>query len=934
MKKLTRIFLFQAFSILVILGCTKDIDLRTEVEFTVMGQHRATGYVEEGIATTVTVVPEEVLEEFSYSWSYEVLEGEGRFEDIDGNLLKAGEAMPLEPYSASAMYLGVRAGEHKIKVIASDNYGFTEEIELEYILEEVPPVVWTATSPVKRMELGNSATITVVFEKSELALDVEYERSYIIDAGSGTLTTSEEESEIAWDTYEGIVPGTFTLAFTPDELGSAELSFNLKGDDGEEYVAELSFDVLTEIIDEVAPEIELLGDEFIVVEVGSTYVDAGATATDDVDGDITANLIIDTSDVDTTTAGTYTVTFNVNDSSNNPADTKRRTVEVVAGENPQSNQNDIIAFAIPGQTGPASIDESEHTIGVNLPFGSDVEVSPTTLTISANASVTPAQNVIRDFGNPVNYAVTSEDGTVQVWTVNLTVNEPVDSEGPVISLTGANPQSVEVGAPYVELGATANDDFDGDVTDQLVIDASALNTSIIGEYLVTYDVTDTAGNQGETKVRTVRVADTTAPVITLSGGDLQIPAGQAYLEPGYAANDNYDGNITGSVIVGGNVDYNAVGSYTLTYDVDDAAGNTADRKIRVVEVTDQTPPEITLVGNNVIMEAGDSFNDPGYMASDNIDGDITGNVIVNSTNLNTNVVGTYTITYNVADAQGNPAPQVSRIVEVRDTTPPTILLTGGTVTFGINETYLEPGFSANDSVDGNITGDVVVGGNLNMNALGTYTVTYNVSDNQNNDAIERTRTVIVVDRTIPVITLSGGNVSMKAYNTYVDPGYSATDNIDGNITGQVVRGGNLDTSAMGTYTVTYNVADNAGNNAVQRTRSVEVLPRETFMDWSTGIYTAPAGSSVTVNLTSGGSGSGDGSISGGGGNASTCWGRPGCNGTDSYTFIMPSSGSVSFTGSHSSSDGSSGTSVSIESNDETHTYSMNNGAAGNSIPTN
>ena len=121
MKNLIRISLFQALSFLLILGCTKDIDLRTEVEFSVTEQHRAKGYVEEGIATTVTVIPEEVLEEFSYFWSYEVSEGEGRFEDTDGNVLEAGEALPLNPYSASAMYMGAKAGQHTVKVIASDN---------------------------------------------------------------------------------------------------------------------------------------------------------------------------------------------------------------------------------------------------------------------------------------------------------------------------------------------------------------------------------------------------------------------------------------------------------------------------------------------------------------------------------------------------------------------------------------------------------------------------------------------------------------------------------------------------------------------------------------------------------------------------------------------------------------------------------------------
>ena len=53
----------------------------------------------------------------------------------------------------------------------------------------------------------------------------------------------------------------------------------------------------------------------------------------------------------------------------------------------------------------------------------------------------------------------------------------VDTTIPVITLTGANPQTIEVGSPYVELGATATDNYDGDLTGSIVIDATAVDTS-------------------------------------------------------------------------------------------------------------------------------------------------------------------------------------------------------------------------------------------------------------------------------------------------------------------------------------------------------------------------------------------------------------------------------------------------------------------------
>ena len=54
---------------------------------------------------------------------------------------------------------------------------------------------------------------------------------------------------------------------------------------------------------------------------------------------------------------------------------------------------------------------------------------------------------------------------------------------------------------YTELNATATDLVDGDLTGNIVIDSSAVNTGRVGDYSVTYDVTDTAGNAAEQKTR-------------------------------------------------------------------------------------------------------------------------------------------------------------------------------------------------------------------------------------------------------------------------------------------------------------------------------------------------------------------------------------------------------------------------------------------------
>ena len=106
---------------------------------------------------------------------------------------------------------------------------------------------------------------------------------------------------------------------------------------------------------------------------------------------------------------------------------------------------------------------------------------------------------------------------------------------------------------------------------------------------MTYSASDAAGNTG-TATRTVTVsapADTTAPVITLTGSAaVTVEVGGTYTEAGASASDNVDGDLTGSIVVGSTVDTTTVGSYTVTYNVSDAAGNAAVEVVRTVTVVE------------------------------------------------------------------------------------------------------------------------------------------------------------------------------------------------------------------------------------------------------------------------------------------------------------------------------------------------------------
>ena len=161
----------------------------------------------------------------------------------------------------------------------------------------------------------------------------------------------------------------------------------------------------------------------------------------------------------------------------------------------------------------------------------------------------------------------------------------VKAEAPVITLLGETEVSLELGSTYTDAGATAADNIDGDITANIAV-VSTVDVNTVGTYTVTYNVSDAAGNAAIQVTRTVTITpDATIPIITLLGkAEVSLELGSAYTDAGATAVDNIDGVITSSIVVVSTVDVNTVGTYTVTYNVSDAAGNAAVQVLRTVEV--------------------------------------------------------------------------------------------------------------------------------------------------------------------------------------------------------------------------------------------------------------------------------------------------------------------------------------------------------------
>jgi Domain of unknown function (DUF5011) len=288
--------------------------------------------------------------------------------------------------------------------------------------------------------------------------------------------------------------------------------------------------------------------------------------------------------------------------------------------------------------------------------------------------------------------------------------------------------------------------------------STTISADTDGTYAIGLTATDNAGNSAYASFNLVW--DTTAASISVSSPDNS--ASQSKSFSATASKGTLYMSITTGSACDASLAFTAYSPTTFSSESDngkkicykavDEAGITSYSMSGAVSGIDTTKPVITLQGSPAVtMEVHGSYSDAGATASDNYDGVITSRIATNNT-VNRDVVGTYTVTYDVADAAGNKAQQATRTVNVVDTTKPVITLKGNsTVTIAVNGNYTDAGATASDNYDGDLTSKIVVSNPVNTGAAGTYTVTYDVSDAAGNKAAQVTRTVQVKDNTWELI---------------------------------------------------------------------------------------------------------------------------------------------------------------------------------------
>lgn len=388
------------------------------------------------------------------------------------------------------------------------------------------------------------------------------------------------------------------------------------------------------------------------------------------------------------------------------------------------------------------------------------------------------------------YDVTDYYGN-QAITKCRTIAVKVDMTPPVLTMLGSTPVSVHVYGSYNDAGATATDNYSGNLTSQIRT-INGVDTSNVGSYQVVYSVQDYFGFT-DTKARTVNVIDTVKPVITLKGSS---PYMHSVCDPlvdsdVIAATDNYYKNLTLNRT--GNVDVNTPGTYAVTYTATDGSGNISAILAVNIQVADITKPVLSVSSpDTVVLEVFTPFTEPAYTATD-VNCLSNNNVTVTKSALpNKNVLGTYTYTVTATDASNNTSSKSITVI-YRDTQKPVVTLIGGPlVNWSLGKPWVDPGYGIIDNYysEPQLKDSVKISGVVNTGLVGVYTLKYRVTDLSGNTSDEVERDVYVgitsVEEQLGSMAKMYPNPSNGIVNFEMLSGFETADVEFINVLGQVV----------------------------------------------------------------------------------------------------------------------------------------------------
>ena len=564
-------------------------------------------------------------------------------------------------------------------------------------------------------------------------------------------------------------------------------------------------------------------------------------------------------------AGTLVVPISVNDGAAESA-TFELLVTVGQASDPPVIQGQLPLQTLEDQSIVISIDDLIIDYPGHDPANLTVNVHDGQFYTHIGTSVTPSANFSGDLAVPV----TVSDGVMEsnVFPLSITVipvNDPPSIDGQYAVQT-LERTPIEITTAHLLLSDPDNDtsELSVRVMDgagyQYTGNAITPEPGIVGQ-LGVYLVVSDGELDSAVFVLTVQVtADTVPPEIVLSGSaTVTIVVDAVYTDAGASATDNVDGDISDRIVVDNPVDTSQVGTYTITYSVADLAGNTAvATRTVIVQVTIPPPPPViqgqqllqTVEEESIAIGIDDLIvdypgNDPANLTVVIHDGQFythSGTTVTPSTNFS----GVLSVPVTVSDGvmESNVFPLSITVIPVND--PPSIdgqyaVQTLERTPIEITTAHLLLSDPDNDPLELSVrvldgAGYQRVGNTVTPEpgVIGMLDVKVVASDGELDSDTFDLLVQVIADNVPPEIVLIGSaTISIRLGNSYTDAGASATDNVDGDISDRIVVDNPVNTNRAGTYTITYNVEDFAGNAAVA-TRTVIVEATAPVVQSSSG----------------------------------------------------------------------------------------------------
>ena len=229
----------------------------------------------------------------------------------------------------------------------------------------------------------------------------------------------------------------------------------------------------------------------------------------------------------------------------------------------------------------------------------------------------------------------------------------------------------------------------------------------------------------------------------------------------------------------------------------------------IISIIYNNTPRLELNGKqNVTLSYREEYMEPGVIIKNANNNNLSKIKIEN--NINTKKTGNYYVEYTLK--LGIRTLKKRRNIKIIDNVQPVIKLEGEQIIRqSINQQYKEPGYTAYDEYDGNITEKVETTTNLDITQYGEYIITYSVQDYSGN--ITKTNRIIkIIDEIKPKIECKGTTTKIKQGTEKIID-CIAKDNLDGDITKNIEIIGIDDYNKPGIYDVLLKVKDNENNEA-------------------------------------------------------------------------------------------------------------------------